>query len=54
LNGTKTKIRTNRRKYGVSFEEAMSVFYDAGALLIPDPDHSDDEDRFIETFAKRL
>ena len=31
----------------MSFEEAMSVFYDAEALLIPDPDHSDDEDRFI-------
>ena len=31
----------------MSFEEATSVFYDAEALLIPDPDHSDDEDRFI-------
>jgi len=41
------KDRTNRRRHGVSFEEAMSVFYDTEALLIPDPDHSDDEDRFI-------
>ena len=41
------KDRANTRKHGVSFEEAMSVFYDAEALLIPDPDHSDDEDRFI-------
>ncbi len=41
------KDRTNRRKHGVSFEEAMSVFYDAEGLLIPDPDHSDNEDRFI-------
>jgi len=41
------KDRTNSRKHGVSFEEAMSVFYDAEALLIPDPDHSDDEDRII-------
>jgi uncharacterized DUF497 family protein len=41
------KDRTNRRKHGVSFEEAMLVFYDAEGLLITDPDHSDDEDRFI-------
>jgi len=37
----------NRRKHGVSFEEAQSVFYDEYAQLIPDPDHSDEEDRFI-------
>ena len=41
------KDRTNRNKHGVSFDEAMSVFYDAEALLIPDPDHSGDEDRFL-------
>lgn len=41
------KDKRNRRKHGVSFEDAMSVFYDAEALLIPDPDHSDDEDRII-------
>ena len=41
------KDRTNRKKHGVSFEEAMSIFYDAEGLLITDPDHSDDEDRFI-------
>jgi len=31
----------------VSFAEAQSVFSDEFARLIPDPDHSDDEDRFI-------
>lgn len=41
------KDRANSRKHGVSFEESKSVFYDAEALLIPDPDHSDDEDRYI-------
>ena len=41
------KDRANSRKHGVSFEEARSVFYDAEVLLIPDPDNSDDEDRFI-------
>ena len=29
------------------FEEARTVFYDEHALLIPDPDHSTTEDRFI-------
>ena len=37
----------NLKKHGVSFEEAKSVFYDESARLISDPDHSDDEDRFI-------
>jgi uncharacterized DUF497 family protein len=31
----------------VSFEEAQSVFLDEQARLIDDPDHSDDEERFI-------
>lgn len=37
----------NREKHGVAFEEAKSVFYDESAKLIHDPEHSDDEDRFI-------
>lgn len=41
------KNAANRRKHGVSFEEAMSVFSDERALLIDDPEHSDEEDRFI-------
>ena len=41
------KEATNRRKHGVSFEEARSVFLDENAKLIDDPDHSVDEDRFI-------
>lgn len=41
------KAESNRRKHGVSFEEAKSVFYDDNALLIDDPDHSEDEERFI-------
>jgi uncharacterized DUF497 family protein len=41
------KARENRRKHGVSFEEARTVFLDEDALLKPDEDHSDDEDRFI-------
>ena len=41
------KEKINQRKHGVSFAEAKSVFLDDEALLIPDPDHSLDEDRFV-------
>ena len=37
----------NRRKHGVTFEEARSVFRDEHALMIGDPDHSEEEDRFV-------
>jgi uncharacterized DUF497 family protein len=37
----------NERKHGGSFEEAQTVFVDEHALLIPDPDHSADEERLI-------
>ena len=41
------KATVNRRKHGVSFEEARTVFLDEDALLRPDEDHSEDEDRFV-------
>ena len=41
------KARANVTKHGVSFQEARSVFYDERARLIDDPDHGDDEARFI-------
>jgi uncharacterized DUF497 family protein len=41
------KNAANKRKHGVSFEEARTVFYDDRALLIKDPDEEDDEDRFV-------
>ena len=41
------KATANTKKHGVSFEEARSVFVDERAKLIDDPEHSDDEDRFI-------
>ena len=43
----KEKNLANQKKHGISFEEAQSVFVDENALLIHDPDHSGDEDRFI-------
>lgn len=41
------KAESNQLKHGVSFEEAQSVFEDCDALRIYDPDHSEDEDRFL-------
>ena len=41
------KDRENRRKHGVSFEEARSVFYDEDAIEFFDDGHSEQEDRFL-------
>ena len=41
------KAEINLRKHGVSFDEACSVFGDPLSLLMPDPDHSTGEHRFI-------
>jgi len=41
------KATENRRKHGVSFEDAQTVFSDERARLIDDPDHSAGEERFI-------
>jgi len=41
------KSASNLKKHGVSFEEAKTVFSDYFARLIADPDHSQEEERFI-------
>jgi len=41
------KSRASLKKHGVSFEEAQTVFLDENAMRFYDPDHSEDEDRFI-------
>jgi hypothetical protein len=41
------KSRENKRKHRVSFEEAQTVFLDENAIRYFDPDHSDDESRFL-------
>ena len=43
----KNKAGLNKEKHGVSFEEAVTVFNDERARLIHDPDHSEEEDRFV-------
>lgn len=42
------KAKSNLRKHRVSFEEGESVFYDPRTITISDPNHSDDEFRFID------
>lgn len=41
------KAKANLKKHGVSFDEAKTAFYDERARLIADPDHSENEERFI-------
>lgn len=41
------KNNINKKKHGVSFEEAKTVFDDDRAILFDDPDHSEFEDRFL-------
>lgn len=41
------KAEANLRKHGVSFEEAQTIFTDPLAITLPDPDHSEDEERCI-------
>jgi uncharacterized protein len=41
------KNASNRKKHGISFEEGQTVFVDENALMIYDPDHSEDEERYI-------
>jgi len=43
----KRKEKANVKKDGISFEEARTVFFDENAIQFFDPDHSDEEDRFI-------
>lgn len=41
------KNEINKQKHKISFEEAQTVFYDEEALVIDDPEHSIEEERFI-------
>ncbi|MBM4093895.1 MAG: BrnT family toxin [Planctomycetes bacterium] len=41
------KSRSNHKKHGVRFEEAATAFRDENAKVYFDPDHSDQEERFI-------
>jgi uncharacterized protein len=41
------KASANLRQHEVSFEEASTVFGDPLAMLMADPDHSTDEERYL-------
>ena len=42
-----SKAIANKKKHGVSFEEAQSIFYDECAVQFFDGDNSETEDRFL-------
>ncbi len=41
------KNRENRKKHGVSFEEARTAFFDDNAVEFYDDEHTEWEDRFL-------
>lgn len=41
------KNALNKRKHGFAFEEEQTVFADEHALPVDDPDHFEEEDRFV-------
>ena len=41
------KDKANQKKHGISFDEAQTVFFDDNAIEFYDPDHSENENRFI-------
>lgn len=41
------KAESNLKKHRVSFDEAATIFNDPNIATIPDPDHSETEDRFV-------
>lgn len=41
------KDEINTKKHSVSFSEAKTAFYDQDAIQFYDPEHSEDEDRFL-------
>lgn len=43
----RAKASENAQKHGVTFDEASMVFGDPLALLMPDPDHSEGEERYL-------
>ena len=47
LAKVESKASLNKKKHGISFDEAKTVFFDENAKVIYDPEHSDDEERFI-------
>lgn len=47
VEGDDQKAAANVRKHGVSFDEAVTALEDPLAVTYRDPDHSEDEFRFL-------
>ena len=43
-----SKANANLKKHGVSFDEAKTIFNDPFSVTIDDPDHSIDENRYVD------
>ena len=41
------KAKRNEAKHGVAFDEAKTIFNDPFAMTVSDPDHSDEEERWL-------
>lgn len=41
------KAEANQQKHGVTFDEAITAYSDPLAMLLPDPDHSISEERYL-------
>jgi uncharacterized protein len=41
------KAAINKKKHGVSFKEASTIFGDPDSITFDDPDHSEKEHRFL-------
>jgi len=48
------KAASNLKKHGISFDEATTIFGDPLSLLMDDPRHSADEQRFLISVQHRL
>ena len=42
------KASRNKAKHGITFEEAKTVFNDPFSMTVSDPDHSDEEERWVD------
>jgi len=48
------KARENLRKHKVTHEDAKTIYSDPFLMTFPDPDHSDDEERYVNTMRSEM
>jgi uncharacterized DUF497 family protein len=47
FEGDEEKAKSNLKKHGVSFDETTTIFNDPRIATISDPDHSEEEERYV-------